>query len=147
MSAPVTTTTPTTTTTTPTRKPQVWELCEQCGELLGAESGPSSVFCDDDCAEEFKRDEMVDRMQTRLLEEEMAAQAKVDAKLRLLKQFRHELEVLVEDVCKAQKARMPEDGLCDQRDLCFECWGADCCRDGDYYELQALGADFCLDKH
>ena len=119
-----------------TRKPQVWELCEQCGELLGAESGPSSVFCDDDCAEEFKRDEMVDRMQTRLLEEEKAAQAKVDAKLRLLKQFRHELEVLVEDVCKAQKARMPEDGLCDQRDLCFECWGADCCRDGDYYDDQ-----------
>ena len=132
MSAPVTTTTPTT--------KQL--KCTYCESVL---KSTDAVFCDEDCAGDFADEQEHDEMMEKLQEQEEVAQAKVDAKLRLLKQFRHELGTLVEDVCKAQKARMPEDGLCDQRDLCFECWGADCCRDGDYYELQALVAD--LDIH
>jgi hypothetical protein len=85
---------------------------------------------DGNCANDCAEDERMEKLQ----EQEEAAQAKVDAKLRLLKQFRHELGTLVEDVCKLQKARMAEDGLCDQRDLCFGCWNADCCRDGNYYD-------------
>ena len=47
----------------------------------------------------------------------------------------------------AESSYAAEDGLCDQRNLCFECWGADCCRDGNYYDDKHWGADFCLDKH
>ena len=134
MSAPVTTTTPTT--------KQL--KCTYCESVL---KSTDAVFCDEDCAGDFADEQEHDEMMEKLQDQEETAQAKVDAKLRLLKQFRHELDLLVEDVCKAQKARMPEDGLCDQRDLCFECWGADCCRDGDYYDDKHWGADFCLEPY